>query len=191
MTQNYIASATQPLVNKLSRRYALSWLGAGGLATAFVVGSQTKTLADSKPKVIQAWVNAYNANDPNALAGLYTVNGVFEDVPVGFRIQGKNNIQCLLEGVFKIFANVRVEPINVFSDRNWALIEYYFSATNNGFIPEPSTIGKSFKVRAITVFELKGNKIQRSSDYYDNAAILQQLGLIPPLPAAPVPICSS
>lgn len=35
--------------------------------------------------------------------------------------------------------------------------------------------------------EAGGNKIERSSDYYDNAAILVQLGLIPPPPAVQPP----
>lgn len=35
--------------------------------------------------------------------------------------------------------------------------------------------------------EAGGNKIERSSDYYDNAAILVQLGLIPPPPAVQRP----
>jgi hypothetical protein len=34
-------------------------------------------------------------------------------------------------------------------------------------------------VRTVTVFELEGDKIRRSSDYYDVATILGQLGLMP------------
>ena len=37
MTQEHISSNTQYLANKLSQRYALGWLGAGGLTTAVVV----------------------------------------------------------------------------------------------------------------------------------------------------------
>jgi hypothetical protein len=64
--------------------------------------------------------------------------------------------------------------------------------SNNGFIPVPSTLGKSFTVRASTIFDLKGNKIQRSADYYDRVAILVQSGLIPPPPAPTLPTnCTS
>lgn len=194
MTQEHIYSNTQHLANKLSRRYALGWLGTGGLSTALVIGSDNiaeshpKDRFNNTPQIVQAWANAQNAHDPTAHARLYTDNGILEDVPNGFRIQGRGNIQCFLESVQRIFGDIKVELENAKADRNWALAEYWFSATNEGFIPIPSTIGKRFRVRTTTIFSLNKGKIQRSSDYYDNAAILAQFGLIAPPPAASVPI---
>lgn len=180
--------ATQLLVSKLGRRYALSLLGAGGLATTFALGEQNKARADYIPNVIQDWIIGQQS-DPTLLANLYTIDGIFEDVPNEFRIQGPSNILCFAQGVQKIFGNIKIEVQDIFATRKFAVVEYYFSATNNGFIPVPETLGKSFRVRTITLFELKRNKIQRNSDYYDNAAILVQLGLIPPPPASSPPGC--
>ncbi len=191
MNRNQIASATQPLLNKLSRRYALSCFGAGGFATAFVFGSNTIAKAtdedDSASKLVKAWVKAYNEHNPIALANLYTENGIFEDVPNNFQIKGRSNIKCFQEGNQKIFGNIKLELQNVFGDECNAVAEYFFSATNTGFIPDPKVIGKSFKVRTVTVFAIKDGKIERSSDYYDNAAVLAQLGVIPPLPPVTPP----
>lgn len=189
MTQNDSNAATQLLASKLGRRYALSLLGASGLATTFTLGTQNKAKADKRClNVIQDWIIGQQSN-PTLLANLYTIDGVFEDVPNGFRIQGPSNILCFAQGVQKIFGNIKIELQDIFVTRKFAVIEYYFSATNNGFLPVPETLGKSFRVRTITVFELKGNKILRNSDYYDNAAILVQFGLIPPPPASLPPGC--
>ncbi len=178
------------LVKEFSRRNALSWLGASGLATAFLVGTQTKAKAKNTPKIVDAWLDAfYTAQDPAALAALYTDNGVFEDVPNGFRIQGPNNIKCFVQGTLKLFGNFKVEILSTFTGENKAVAEYLLTATNTGLVPVPSTFGKSFTVRTVTVFDLKGNKIERSSDYYDNNAILVQLGLAPAPPAAQPPSC--
>lgn len=179
------------LPKEFSRRNALSWLGASGLATAFLVGTQTKAKAKNTPKIIDAWIDAfYIAQDPTAVAAFYTNDGIFEDVPTGFKIQEPNNIKCFIQGFLEIFGNIKIELQSTFTGENKAVAEYLFTATNNGFIPVPSTLGKSFTVRTVTVFDLKGNKIERSSDYYDNAAILVQLGLIAPPPAAQPPSCS-
>lgn len=179
------------LMNKFSRRNALSsLLGASGLATTFLVGTQIKAKAENTPKIIEAWLNAfYFAKDPAALAALYTNDGIFEDVPSGFKIQSPNNIKCFVQGALKLFGNFDIKILSTFTGRNKAVAEYLFTATNTGLIPVDSTIGKSFTVRAVTVFDLKRNKIERSSDYYDNAAILVQLGLIPPPPVPQPPSC--
>lgn len=178
------------LADKFSRRNGLSLLGASGLATAFLVDTQTKAKAEHTPKIVEAWINAfYFAEDPVALAALYTNNGIFEDVPSGFKIQSPNNIKCFVQGALELFGNFKIEMLSTFTGQNKAVAEYLFTATNTGLIPVPSTLGKSFTVRAITVFDLKGKKIERSSDYYDNAAILVQLGLIPPPPVPQPPSC--
>ena len=194
MTRNQIANATQPLLNKLSRRYALSCFGGGGFATAFLLGSNSIAKATDQGNsgliLANAWVYAYNQNDAIAQANLYTDNGIFEDVPNNFQIKGTSNIQCFLEGNQKLFSNIKVELQDVFGDENFAVAEYFFSATNIGFIPDPKVLGKSFKVRTATVFVIENGKIARSSDYYDNTAVLVQLGVIPPLPAATPPTAS-
>lgn len=188
MTQNDSKAATDVLTSKVGRRYALSLLGASGLATTFAFGAQKAEARRNTPKVIQDWIIGQQGN-PAVLANLYTIDGIFEDVPNGFRIQGPSNILCFAQGVEKIFGNIKIEVLDIFATGKFAVVEYYFSAINNGFVPVPETLGKSFRVRTITFFELKGNKIERSSDYYDSAAILVQLGLIPPPPAAQPPGC--
>ncbi|QFS49099.1 ester cyclase [Nostoc sphaeroides] len=190
MTGNDSNTTAQLPAPKLGRRYALSLLGASGLATTFLIGAQNKAeaKADYTPKVIQDWIIGQQSN-PILLANLYTNNGIFEDVPNGFKIQGSSNILCFAQGIQKIFGNIKIELQDVFATERFAVAEYYFSATNNGFIPVPNTLGKSFRVQTTTLFELKGHKIKRSSDYYDNAAILVQLGLIPPPPPASPPGC--
>jgi steroid delta-isomerase-like uncharacterized protein len=145
--------------------------------------------ADSTPKVVQEWLDAQNNGNPIGLAALYTDNGILEDVPNQFSAQGKSNIQCFVQSVEQKLSNIKLEIQNSFTGQNQATVEYVFSATNNGLIPIPSTLGKPFSVRTVTVFELKGNKIQRSSDYYDRTAILVQLGLIQPPPASPPTGC--
>lgn len=187
MTQ-HIIDATQALVSKLSRRSALNWLGTGGLATAFVVGSHNIAKADNTPRVVQAWINAQNSQNAYALAALYTDDGILEDVPNQLRVQGRNNIQCFAQSAQQFLSNTKVEPQYIFTSRKWASLEYLFSATNIGFFPDPSTIGRSFTIRTVTIFDLKGNLIQRNSDYYDRTAAMEQLSMISPPPTATIPI---
>ena len=182
------------LINKFSRRNTLSLLGGSGLATALLVGTQTKAKAENTPKIVDAWLNTfYTAKNPAALAELYTSDGIFEDVPGGIRIQGPNNIKCFVNTALNLFGNFKVELISTFTGQNKAVAEYFLTATNTGLYPStPSnnTLGKTFRIRTVTVFDLKGNKIERTTDYYDNGGILVQLGLVDAPPLPPAPSCS-
>jgi ketosteroid isomerase-like protein len=39
--------------------------------------------------------------------------------------------------------------------------------------------GKKFSVRGASVFEIRGGKVYRNRDYYDSAAIMRQVGVLP------------
>jgi len=191
MTGNQIAKATQPLLNKLTRRHALSYFGAGGFATAFVFGSNIIAKAsdedNSASKLVKTWVNAYNELNAIAMANLYTSDGIFEDVPNNFQVQGPSNIQCLMQNNQKALGDIKLQLTSVLGQKDFAVAQYSFSATNTGFISDPTTIGKSFEVPVATIFVIKNKKIARSTDYYDDAAIFVQVGLIPPFPNAAPP----
>ena len=66
-----------------------------------------------------------------------------------------------------------------------ATAEWSFSGTNEGLVPGEATIGKAFVVRGSTAFELEDEKIRRSSDYYDHATIMRQVGALTEVGAPP------
>jgi len=136
--------------------------------------------------VIQAWVDAYNRRDSAAMAALYTADGVYEDVPNNFVARGEE-IPAFLATGEQGLGDVRLEIRNGFGTAEGAALEYLFHATNRGLIPIPGTEGKSFTSRAVTIFELEGDAIRRSSDYYDLIAILTQIGALPPMAPAATP----
>ena len=118
------------------------------------------------------------------MAALYIADGVYEDVPNNFVARGEE-IPAFLALGEQGLGDVRLEITNGFGTSSGAVIEYLFHATNRGLIPIPGTEGRSFTSRAVTTFELEGDRIRLSSDYYDLVAILAQIGALPPMaPAA-------
>ncbi len=172
--------------HRLPRRAALRLLGAGGLAAGFVARGRGGTAAqDDAPEVVRDWIDAWNDNDPDAIAALYANDGIYEDVPSGQEARG-DDISGFLADFFAVAGDVELELTDAFGDDDWAVAEYAFSATNQGIFPG-APVGASWSVRTVTVFELDGDEIRRSSDYYDVATILGQLGLLPAAGATPVP----
>jgi steroid delta-isomerase-like uncharacterized protein len=170
--------------SRLTRRGAVARLGAAGAGLALAgrhlaAAAQDGTpMAGTLPPVLRQWFDAWNGGDPaTTLPPLYTADGVYEDVPSNTKATGTDGIHAFIAAFAKVVSDIKVEPQSGFATDTWAAAEYWFGATDRGFIPGGE--GKPFRVRTVTVFELQGDKIRRSSDYYDVATILAQLGLMP------------
>jgi steroid delta-isomerase-like uncharacterized protein len=126
--------------------------------------------------VAQAWVDAWNSHDANAVAILFTRDAVYEDVPFGIVNHGPEQIQAFAQFFFTVVPDLHVSLVNSSLRGERGTIEWVFSGTDHGIY----RTGKTFAVRGVTVLEVRGAKISRNLDYYDLATILRQLGLLPP-----------
>jgi steroid delta-isomerase-like uncharacterized protein len=172
--------ASSPNSDALSRRGALVRLGAGGLGLA-LAGRLNLAAAQSTPAAIptllQSWADAWSSADPvTAVAALYASDGVYEDVPTDTR-SAPGQVSSFLAPFVKGVSAVKIAPSAGFASSDWGVLEYLFTATNQGAFPGQT--GANLSVRIATVFELSGDKIRRSSDYYDLVTILTQLGAMP------------
>lgn len=123
------------------------------------------------PPLLRQLVDAANAGDGAAVAALYAEDGTHEDVPAGAVARGREEISAFVDGVLSQVRDVRFEAVSGRQAGDLAVLEYAFSATD-------LETGRPFAYRGVLVFELDGNLIRRSADYYDVATILGQLGLL-------------
>ena len=123
------------------------------------------------PPLLQRWVDGVNTGGGDAVAALYAEDGVHEDIPSGMVASGRQEIADLVTGALNQFDDVRWEPVSAGQVGDLAVLEYAFSATDR-------ESGKPLSFRGVIVFELDGDQIQRSADYYDVATILGELGLL-------------
>jgi steroid delta-isomerase-like uncharacterized protein len=154
---------------------AVTVLLAGIVTMRTGVTAQPATPAASPVAVaplVQAWMNAYSNQDPDAFAALYTPDGIYEDVPSGQTAQGHEAIADLAASYFASQDDFVFEPLAFFQGDDWALLEVNTSAT------DAESGQRVTGVRIATVFELDDGLIRRSSDYYDLAGVFEQLGLL-------------
>jgi steroid delta-isomerase-like uncharacterized protein len=121
--------------------------------------------------LLQQWVDGVNTGGGDAVAALYAEDGVHEDIPSGMVASGRQEIADLVTGALNQFDDLRWEPVSARQVGDLAVLEYAFSATDR-------EIGKPVSFRGVIVFELDGDEIHRSADYYDVATILGELGLL-------------
>ena len=119
--------------------------------------------------LLQQLVDAINAGDSSAVAALYTTDGTHEDVPTGVIARGQGEIMGFVDEALAQFRDVRFEPMHGAQAGNLAVLEYTFSVTD-------LENDRHVTYRGVLIFELDGNLIRRSADYYDLATVLAQLG---------------
>jgi steroid delta-isomerase-like uncharacterized protein len=137
------------------------------------VGAQEASPAASMalPPLLQQASETFNSGDAAAVAALYAEDGVHEDIPAGVRVQGREAITAYVAEVFGQLDDFRFEPVFGWKDGDVAVLEYTLTGTD----PES---GQPVTYRGVIVAEYDGDLIRRSTDYYDLASILSQLGLL-------------
>jgi steroid delta-isomerase-like uncharacterized protein len=132
--------------------------------------------------VMERWALAWSTHAVDALAELFTDDCVYEDVSFGVENLGREGVRGWATSFLTSFPDLDVSPRRWTQDGALATLEWRMSGSHRSeFAGWPPT-GLRFDVRGVTVFELRGERIARCSDYWDLETVQRQLGLAPALP---------
>jgi limonene-1,2-epoxide hydrolase len=126
--------------------------------------------ASKLPKIAREWQAAWNSTDINALAALFTADGVYTDNGVGKTSVGTAQITNWKVTTDYLIAGVHVDVISAHRHRNTVIIHLRYSGHVKG-------APNSFSIPAKTILELRHGKIAVNTDNYDVALLLSQSGL--------------
>ena len=141
-----------------------------------IIPATPPTPARSIPPVVQAWMDAWNTGDAEAMSALFTEDGVYQDFAFQAQVEGQEGVAFWVELTVQNIPDTRGEIIEAFRDGDRIAVKWTFSGTPLRLGPVEGN-GKSFSVPAVSIFELEGEKIARVGDYYNRADLLGQLGL--------------
>ncbi len=118
----------------------------------------------SSPKsVVQAWVQAFNAADPDTLADLYAPDAVNHQIAES-PIEGREALRTMFEREFS-GAEMTCIVENLLEDGEWAILEWR------------DPLG----LRGCGFFHVVNGQIQFQRGYWDKLSFLRQHGL--PIPS--------
>jgi len=121
---------------------------------------------------------AWNSHDVDKIASFYTDDCLKVDVAVGVATRGKKEMKALISGAFGAMPDLKIELKSSFNSGDWAAGEWIMSGTYSSDYPGmPPGSGKRFSVRGATFMELRNGKMSRTSDYWNSASFLQQVGV--------------
>lgn len=117
---------------------------------------------NSPRKIVEIWVDAFNAGDSAALGNLYAEDAVNHQV-MWDPIKGKMDIQAMFQREFDRAEMVCIVE-NIFEDGEWAILEW----------KDPKGL------RGCGFFNIVGGQIRLQRGYWDQLSFLRQQGL--PIP---------
>ena len=126
------------------------------------------------------WVAAWSAADMEQVVALFTDDCLYEDVPMGALNRGHDELRTLAGGVvLAATPGVRIDLTARFLTGQRGAMEWVMSGCWQTELRELPAVGKEFWIRGASVLQLRDGKIVRCSDYWDFAALMRSLGLLP------------
>ena len=114
--------------------------------------------------------------------------GAVWSIPGVPEVQGKAAIVERMKGNRAAMPDMVIRPSHVFESNGKVIVVYVMKGTNTAPMGAAPATGKSVVVQGAMVIDFdEAGKIMRVTDFFDNAAVLTQLGVIPTPEGAPVP----
>jgi steroid delta-isomerase-like uncharacterized protein len=191
-----MARTSVPSGPVLTRRTTLARLGAGGLALGLAARAPAILAQEGTPAAVpsflQDWADGWEGANADQIAAAYAEDAVVEVVPFTITLPGQQAILDYFTAYFGAFAEPNPRITLVFATTDQAAAEWTFEGRYTGQLQGlPPGAGQPVSIRGANIMTLRDDLIVEEHIYTDLAAILGQLGLLPPpvgTPASATPV---
>ncbi|MBI4305376.1 MAG: ester cyclase [Chloroflexi bacterium] len=135
-------------------------------------------------KLAKEWLEAFNRHDFKTLAAKYDPNVVYSQPHTPQPLKGKEGAVKDLQGFVTAFPDARMEFTRVFNRGNSQAVEWVFRGTHKGPLPGPAgpipPTNRTVQLKGVEILEVNTKGlITQELGYFDQAALMYQLGLMP------------
>jgi steroid delta-isomerase-like uncharacterized protein len=134
------------------------------------------------PVWVQEYVNACNRHDSAAVVAMMSEEIEVVDTAFGGVFKGRRAVRQLLDGMYdNLSSDFQFVVKKVVEAGESYAFEWVLSGTNDRANPDahlPAT-GKKFEIPGLTIGVRSGGLIMENRDYWNVAAYLTQVGLMP------------
>ncbi len=130
--------------------------------------------------VLERETAAWNAHDADGVAACYSQDAVLYDVGVPEPLRGRAAIRASVAGYLAAFSDFHAEAGEPIVSGNRAAQEWKVTGTNDGELMGIAATGKSATTFGCGTAEFgEDGLIHRGGNYWNAAALMQQLGVVP------------
>jgi steroid delta-isomerase-like uncharacterized protein len=126
------------------------------------------------------YLAAWNARDADLIASFFTEDAVYADTGAGVVARGRDRIRAHVARVHAGFPDLRFELVRAAHGDGFTAGEWRSRMTHAGSFDGLAPTGKVVESSGVDVATLNDDtRIVHLTSYYDGAAIMRALGLLP------------
>jgi predicted ester cyclase len=127
-----------------------------------------------------AYLEAWNSHDPGSVAEFFATTGVYDDRGAGVVAEGMPEIRAHVAAVMTAFPDLHFELLRSAHGEDFTAGEWKASMTHRGELDGLQPTGCRVSSEGVDVATLDDEvRISHLVSYYDGAAIMRELGLLP------------
>jgi steroid delta-isomerase-like uncharacterized protein len=126
--------------------------------------------------IVDDFAAAFNRNDVDALLACFTDDATYVDNFYGEH-SGQPSLRGMFQRMFREGMDYSWKMDVVVNEPTRAAAEWRFGYTATAAVPR--SVGRRVQFRGMSVFELRGGRIERYREYWDTGKALLQLGFAP------------
>jgi steroid delta-isomerase-like uncharacterized protein len=128
-------------------------------------------------EIAKKWLNAMNDHDLVQMSSFCWEDAVSDEVADPPIAEGRNAITNSYRELFDGFPDCKAEILNIFSSPDHVLAEVRWYGTNKADFKGIPATNKVVDIRIAYIFHIEDGRIKRITEYYDGAAVADQMGL--------------
>jgi steroid delta-isomerase-like uncharacterized protein len=137
--------------------------------------------ATAREALMHAYLEAWNLHDPDAVAAFFAPDGVYDDRGAGALARGSAAIRAHVASVQSAFSNLCFELQRAAHGTDFTAGEWTATMTHSGELEGLRATGRRVSSAGVDVATLDDQgRISHLVSYYDGAAIMRELGVLPP-----------
>jgi len=133
--------------------------------------------------VVRVVFEGFNAGDVERVAALCAPDFTLHDIPAGPTLRGPAGMRLWLQTWLEAAPDAHAKLERIFGQGDWVATEHHGTATHTGPLRRPTgeipATGRALDLWFSENCEVRGGKLRQMRAYYDGAAVMRQLGLLP------------
>jgi steroid delta-isomerase-like uncharacterized protein len=135
----------------------------------------------AREALMHAYLEAWNLHDPDTVAAFFAPDAVYDDRGAGRVVRGREQIRAHVASVQSAFSDLRFELVRAAHGEDFTAGEWSATMTHSGELNGLRESGRRVTSAGVDVATLdEESRISHLVSYYDGAAIMRQLRLLPP-----------
>ncbi len=139
-----------------------------------------EAVPSGREELMLDYLSAWNARDAARIASFFTEDAVYDDRGAGALARGRDQIRAHAARVHTAFPDLSFELVRAAHGEGFTAGEWRSRMTHRGEIDGLAPTGRVVESGGVDVATLDGEgRIAHLASYYDGAAILRDLGVLP------------